>query len=190
MNVSTRCTMTSSGNSCLKGSHSLQKPILSAPNPKQRERKTRPFRSVNSERLKSDKTLLCTRSKMPFQFSFSSSAAIVTTASVNGRETTKGVAYRREAYSNEHGTGVRTTKQKLGQDPIVKTRMYDRDGRPLLIEDSSGAGGPGRSRASQHRQEIDDSRRIEDVTDEETVENGIQRQREAWWGKTGRPERS
>lgn len=85
------------------------------------------------------------------------------------------MAYRREAYSNEHGTGVRTIKQRLGQDPVVKTRMYDRDGRPLLIEDNAGNGGTGRSRSTQRRWEIDDSRRIVDVTDEENVEERNQR---------------
>lgn len=120
-------------------------------------------------------SVLSTLENMSFQFSFSSSAAVVTTANVNGRETTKGVAYRREAYSNEHGTGVRTIKQRLGQDPVVKTRMYDRDGRPLLIEDNAGNGGTGRSRSTQRRWEIDDSRRIVDVTDEENVEERNQR---------------
>ncbi|KAM7215329.1 hypothetical protein V8F06_009286 [Rhypophila decipiens] len=106
---------------------------------------------------------------MPFQFSFSTSAAVVTSASVNGRETTKGVAYKREQYSNQHGTGVRTTKQRLGEDPVVKTKMFDADGRPLLIVDGSGTqdrrsrSGSRRRRTDQDNS-VDTERRIEDVT--------------------------
>jgi hypothetical protein len=73
---------------------------------------------------------------MPFGFSFSSStsAAVVTAGSVNGQSAAKGWAYKREAYSNSNGSGVRTTKQKLGEAPVTQTRMYDAHGRPLFIE--------------------------------------------------------
>ncbi|KAK1759057.1 hypothetical protein QBC47DRAFT_97986 [Echria macrotheca] len=100
---------------------------------------------------------------MPFSFSFSSttSAAVVGSATVNGHGPTKGWAYKRESYANNEGSGVRTTKQKLGQAPVTKTKMYDAQGRPLVIEDSR--------RSGQGRVEdtVGEGRRIEDVTDYE-----------------------
>lgn len=94
---------------------------------------------------------------MPFSFSSSSSAAFVGSASVNGRTVTKGWAYKREAYSDNHGSGVRTTKQKLGDAPVSQTRIYDAQGRPLLTERSGGA-----SRTPDTA-----IMRIEDVTEEQ-----------------------
>ncbi|KAK3308333.1 uncharacterized protein B0T15DRAFT_490921 [Chaetomium strumarium] len=94
---------------------------------------------------------------MPFNFSFSSSASavVVGSASANGHGAIKGWAYKHEAYSNNDGSGVRTTKQKLGEPPVTQTRMYDAQGRPLLTD---GAG---------RRTGLDDSvRRIEDVTED------------------------
>ena len=104
---------------------------------------------------------------MPFKFSFSSStsASFVSSSSTNGQEAAKGYAYRHEAYSNEHGTGSRTTKQKLGQAPVTETRMYDAQGRPLLIQGTHESG-------SANVSNIDDSRRIEDVTDQEDTKMG------------------
>jgi len=93
---------------------------------------------------------------MPFSFSFSSSAAIVGSGSVNGHNTTKGWAYKHEAYSNNNGSGVRTTKQRLGEAPVTQTRMYDAQGRPLLIQGSD-------RRADPHDTTV---RRIEDITED------------------------
>lgn len=101
---------------------------------------------------------------MPLNFSFSSSATFVSTSSVDGQTT--GWAYRREAYSTNDGSGVRTTKQNLGEAPVTQMRMYDAQGRPLLTE-GSGSGGSGSSRRQSKR---GPSRRIisiEDVTEEE-----------------------
>lgn len=103
---------------------------------------------------------------MPFNFSFSSSATFVSTSSVNGES--KGWAYRREAYSNNDGSGVRTFRQNLGEAPSVQTRIYDSRGKPLLAEgsnNSSSGSGSGRRRGTQTP-----TRRIisiEDVTEEE-----------------------
>ncbi|KAJ4393624.1 hypothetical protein N0V93_002837 [Gnomoniopsis smithogilvyi] len=99
---------------------------------------------------------------MPFNFSFSSSATFVSTSSINGQP--QGWAYRREAYSTNDGSGVRTTKQKLGEAPITQMRMYDAQGRPLLTE-GNGSGHTGRreSKRGPSRRIIS----IEDVTDEE-----------------------
>jgi hypothetical protein len=96
---------------------------------------------------------------MPFKFSFSSStsAAVAGSASVNGHEAAKGWAYKHEAYSNEHGSGSRTTRQKLGHAPVTETRMYDPQGRPILIE--------GTKRPVQPI--VADDKRIEDVTEGE-----------------------
>lgn len=69
---------------------------------------------------------------MPFNFSFSTSATFVSTSSVNGE--TKGWAYRRESYNTNDGSGVRTTRQRLGDAPVTQTRMYDAQGRPLLTD--------------------------------------------------------
>ncbi|KAK4242312.1 hypothetical protein C8A03DRAFT_40429 [Achaetomium macrosporum] len=94
---------------------------------------------------------------MPFNFSFSSSASavVVGSASANGHGATKGWAYKHEAYSNNDGSGVRTTKQKLGEPPVTQTRMYDAQGRPLLTD------------GADRRTGLDDSvRRIEDVTED------------------------
>ncbi|KAK0648148.1 hypothetical protein B0T16DRAFT_407789 [Cercophora newfieldiana] len=99
---------------------------------------------------------------MPFKFSFSSttSAAVAGSASVNGHETAKGWAYKHEAYSNQHGSGSRTTKQKLGQAPVTETKMYDAQGRPILLEGRKGSVEP-----------VVEDRRIEDVTNgEEQIE--------------------
>ncbi|KAK4039539.1 hypothetical protein C8A01DRAFT_16482 [Parachaetomium inaequale] len=81
---------------------------------------------------------------MPFGFSFSSStsAVVVASGSVNGHSAAEGWAYKREAYSNSNGSGVRTIKQKLGEAPVMQTRMYDAHGRPLFIEGSDRPRGP------------------------------------------------
>lgn len=102
-------------------------------------------------------------STMPFNFSFSSSATFVTTSSVNGQS--QGWAYRREAYSTNDGSGVRTTKQKLGEAPITQMRMYDAQGRSLLTEgnDSGSSSRPRQSKRGPSRRIIS----IEDVTEEE-----------------------
>ncbi|KAK4235152.1 hypothetical protein C8A03DRAFT_18067 [Achaetomium macrosporum] len=97
---------------------------------------------------------------MPFNFSFSSSASavIVGSSSVNGHSATKGWAYKREAYSNNNGSGVRTTTQKLGEAPVTQTKMYDALGRPLLVDGAESA---------DRRTGLDDSvRRIEDITED------------------------
>ncbi|KAK4450489.1 hypothetical protein QBC34DRAFT_402780 [Podospora aff. communis PSN243] len=96
---------------------------------------------------------------MPFKFSFSSStsATVAGSASVNGHQAAKGWAYKHEAYSNEHGSGSRTTKQKLGHAPVTETRMYDPQGRPILIEGTKQPVG----------HVVADDRRIEDVTENE-----------------------
>ena len=95
---------------------------------------------------------------MPFNFSFSSSVSAVSvgSASANGHGGAKGWAYKRESYSNNHGSGVRTTKQKLGEAPVTQTKGYDAQGRPLYLD-----GGQRRTAG------VDDSvARIEDVTDD------------------------
>ncbi|KAK5653075.1 hypothetical protein OQA88_9362 [Cercophora sp. LCS_1] len=73
---------------------------------------------------------------MPFSFSFSSSfsaVAVSTSTSSNGNGVTqKGWAYKHESYSNNHGSGVRTTKQKLGEAPVTETKVFDAQGRPLI----------------------------------------------------------
>ncbi|KAJ4424428.1 hypothetical protein N0V82_000950 [Gnomoniopsis sp. IMI 355080] len=100
---------------------------------------------------------------MPFNFSFSSSATFVSTSSVNGGQP-QGWAYRREAYSTNDGSGVRTTKQKLGEAPITQMRMYDAQGRPLLTQGNDSGD------ASRHQSKRGPSTRIisiEDVTEEE-----------------------
>jgi hypothetical protein len=106
---------------------------------------------------------------MPFKFSFSSttSAAVVGSASVNDRGTTKGWAYKRESYSNNDGSGVRTTKQRLGEAPVTNTRIYDAQGRPLLIERSDGASSSASQSAAGQVQGMQGMARIEDVTDRE-----------------------
>lgn len=99
---------------------------------------------------------------MPFNFSFSSSATFVSTSSTNGQA--KGWAYRREAYSTNDGSGVRTTRQNLGEAPVTQVKMYDAQGRPLLIE------GSGSGSSSRRQSKRGPSRRIisiEDVTEEE-----------------------
>lgn len=103
---------------------------------------------------------------MPFNFSFSSSATFVSTSSVNGQA--QGWAYRRESYSNNDGSGVRTTKQKLGEAPVTYMKMYDAQGKPLLTEGNGSGSGSGSSRPRQSKR--GPSRRIisiEDVTEEE-----------------------
>jgi hypothetical protein len=94
---------------------------------------------------------------MPFNFSFSSSASavVVSSGSANGHRATKGWAYKHEAYANNNGSGVRTTSQRLGEAPITQTRVYDAQGRPLLVD------------SPNRRTGLDDSiRRIEDVTED------------------------
>ena len=93
---------------------------------------------------------------MPINFSFSTSTTVVGSASANGHTTTKGWAYRHEAYKNNEGSGSRTTKQKLGQAPVSKTKIYDAQGRPLLIDDGHNAA-----------VSVPETRRIEDVTEDE-----------------------
>lgn len=102
---------------------------------------------------------------MPFSFSFSSSAAFVGSGSVNGRSVTKGWAYKREEYSDSNGYGVRTTKQKLGEAPVTQTRIYDAQGRPLLVE--GGHGGPARADPNLGAMRV-----IEDVTEEDQPTRG------------------
>ncbi len=97
---------------------------------------------------------------MPFSFSSSASAVFVGSASVNGRTSTKGWAYRHEAYSNPDGSGVRTTEQKLGEAPVMQTRLYDAQGRPLLVEGNAHP----QQQQQQQRQQM---ARIEDVTESE-----------------------
>lgn len=82
-----------------------------------------------------------TNTAMPFTFSFSSSATFVASTSVNGNS--NGWAYRHESYSNNNGSGVRTTQQRLGEAPVMQTMMYDAHGRPLLTQGSANgyAGG-------------------------------------------------
>jgi hypothetical protein len=95
---------------------------------------------------------------MPFNFSFSSSASAVAvgSGSANGHGGAKGWAYKHEVYSNNNGSGVRTTKQKLGEAPVTQTKIYDAQGRPLLIERGD------RPAASNNTV----ARRIEDVTED------------------------
>ncbi|KAF3761633.1 hypothetical protein M406DRAFT_357809 [Cryphonectria parasitica EP155] len=103
---------------------------------------------------------------MPFNFSFSSSVTFVSTTSGNGGDP-RGWAYRREAYSNNAGSGVRTTQQNLGEAPVMQTRMYDAQGRPLL---TSGDGSDGRRAGNPHGM----TRRIisiEDVTEVDEAGN-------------------
>lgn len=86
----------------------------------------------------------------------------MSTSSVNGQP--QGWAYRREAYSTNDGSGVRTTKQKLGEAPITQMKMYDAQGRPLLTEANSS------DDTSRRQSKGGPSRRIisiEDVTEEE-----------------------
>ncbi|KAK3306274.1 uncharacterized protein B0T15DRAFT_500986 [Chaetomium strumarium] len=96
---------------------------------------------------------------MPFNFSFSSSASavVVGSGSVNGHGATKGWAYKHEAYSNDNGSGVRTTKQRLGEAPATQTKVYDARGRPLLIDHANRA---------NRRTDLDSVRGIEDVTED------------------------
>ena len=94
---------------------------------------------------------------MPINFSFSSSATVVGSASVNDRSTTKGWAYRHEAFKNNEGSGSRTTKQKLGEAPVTTTHIYDAQGRPLMVEDTRTAANS-------------ESRRIEGAPENERVE--------------------
>lgn len=111
---------------------------------------------------------------MVFSFSLSTSASVVASASVNG--SARGWGYRRESYSNNLGSGVRTTRQNLGQAaPTVQTTMYDAQGRPFLTDAASGnaignggGGGVGGGRVQQRPRTVR-SRiiSIEDVTEEE-----------------------
>lgn len=94
---------------------------------------------------------------MPFNFSFSASTTVVGSTSVNGHTAQSGYAYRHDSFKDNQGSGSRTVKQKLGQAPVTKTKLYDAQGRPLhLVED--------RRRADV---EIVQDRRIEDVTEDE-----------------------
>lgn len=102
---------------------------------------------------------------MPFSFSFSSSATVVATTSVNGEA--KGWAYRREAYANNDSSGVRTTRQQLGEAPVTQMRMYDAQGRPLLTDGSGGSGQRPRPRPRSTRGPTRRIISIEDVTEEE-----------------------
>lgn len=92
---------------------------------------------------------------MPFNFSFSSSFSAVTVS--NNGQAPKGWAYKRESYSNNSGSGVRTTKQKLGEAPVTETRVYDAQGRPLITD-----GRPRRPRNPGQGRIIS----IEEITDE------------------------
>lgn len=93
---------------------------------------------------------------MPFNFSFSSSATIVSTSSVNGR--TSGQAYQRQSFATPQGSGVRTTRQTLGQAPVTDTRLYDAHGRELITNGTGGGRAP-----TPTRKIIS----IEDVTEQE-----------------------
>lgn len=106
----------------------------------------------------SDRLVVSSTHIMPFSFSFSSSVSAVSVASgsANGHGGAKGWAYKRESYSNNHGSGVRTTKQKLGEAPVTQTKIYDAQGRPLYLE-----GGRRRTPGVDDRVP-----RIEDVTDD------------------------
>ncbi|KAK7727559.1 hypothetical protein SLS53_009413 [Cytospora paraplurivora] len=99
---------------------------------------------------------------MPFSFSFSSSATFVSTGTVNGQA--KGYAYQRQSYSTPQGSGVRTTKQRLGEAPLTETRLYDHNGREMLAN-GSGAG----NSSAMERMATPSTRiiSIEDVTEEE-----------------------
>lgn len=109
---------------------------------------------------------------MLFNLSLSTSATVVTSASVNGNR--NGWAYRRESYANNNGSGVRTTRQNLGQPPVMQTMVYDAYGRPLLVDGSSGGNGSGSGTGTvsgrrRNTQRVPTSRiiSIEDVTEEE-----------------------
>lgn len=116
---------------------------------------------------------------MGFSFSLSASATIVSTASVNGEN--KGWAYRRESYANNNGSGVRTTRQNLGQQPVQQTRLYDAQGRPMLAD---GSGQQERRRDGVQRRNPRPARprnytkiiSIEDITDEQEGEAPINMQ--------------
>lgn len=102
---------------------------------------------------------------MPFSFSSSASAVFVGSATANSRGTTSGWAYKRESYSNANGSGVRTTKQKLGEAPVTQVRMYDAQGRPLLVEGNAASTARSASAQDQSRNTV--GRRIEDVTEDD-----------------------
>ena len=57
-------------------------------------------------------------------------------------------------------TVAEVEKEKLGEAPVTKTKMYDAEGRPLLMERS---GGEGRSTTGPNTRILS----IEDVTEEE-----------------------
>ena len=100
---------------------------------------------------------------MPFNFSFSSSTSVVSSASasVNGKTAQTGYAYRHDAFKDNQGSGSRTVKQKLGQAPVTRTKLYDAQGRPLqLVEDRRNSDG-----------EIAQDRRIEDVTEDDEMDD-------------------
>lgn len=99
---------------------------------------------------------------MPFNFSFSASTTVVGSTSVNGHTAQSGYAYRHDSFKDNQGSGSRTVRQKLGQAPVTKTKLYDAQGRPLqLVED--------RRRSDA---EIVQDRRIEDVTEDEEMGGG------------------
>lgn len=119
---------------------------------------------------------------MVFNFSFSTSATIVSTSSINGE--TKGWAYRHQSYRTPDGSGVRTTRQTLGDAPETETRMYDAQGRPLLTDghnnNNQGGGSSSGSSSSSRRNNYVSQRggnnfpvgkiiSIEDVTEEENA---------------------
>lgn len=115
---------------------------------------------------------------MPFNFSFSSSATFVSTSSVNGR--TSGQAYQRQWYSTPQGSGVRTTQQKLGEAPVINTRLYDAQGREL-IGDGGGGGGSNSYYQNHGSQAYAPSRRIisiEDVTEEDAQKAARERSKQ------------
>lgn len=99
---------------------------------------------------------------MPFNFSFSASTTVVGSTSVNGHTAQSGYAYRHDSFKDNQGSGSRTVRQKLGQAPVTKTKLYDAQGRPLQpVEDRRRSDG-----------EIVQDRRIEDVTEGQEIGGG------------------
>lgn len=100
---------------------------------------------------------------MLFNLSLSTSATVST--SINGNS--NGWAYRQDSYANNNGSGVRTTRQNLGQAPVMQTTVYDAQGRPFLVDGSSGGSGSGHRQNIQQRVPTSRIISIEDVTEEE-----------------------
>jgi len=94
----------------------------------------------------------------------------MTSTSATSAGNMSGWAYKRESYANAHGSGIRTTKQKLGEAPVTEVYMYDAQGRPLLVQgnaaSSSSSTGTRRDASSRgmNINAVEEQRRIEDVT--------------------------